>query len=623
MWRSSLGGCAAVLVSAVLINACSSDSRNSTEPLPAPVSESIVPTSCPTVTQTAQMIVALYPKGSDRVTAAAAYATILLYINTGHQADARTLVFRLLDFTLQRFNAGKLIGGFSLATRQQLLAFEVGLYCTVGLPSTGLVIPGDPSDPGTVNKVVFPSTAPQNIVTPNGNAGVQIPPNSFSGPAVVVTISPLTGSPLNTTLDQYGPFSDVKVTPEASLTANVSVGICPSAAVVPATVFLAHNVTQTVNNVAAPGIEVLPPGAFISGLCGITTGSISGRKVFDLAANGDLHSATRLIGSALADMLLPTNANATGGGITGTVKKFSPFGGVDTKVYMTANSLTSQTAPAGSAVASPPSTLVKTNIGTAVPKVNVLFSVTGGGGTVAGGSSATVATNASGVATVSNWVINAGANSVQAVGTYADSTVTFLQSTAAGFPQAVTVDPTAGISFTATGGDVVPYGSSYYYLDVAHGGNAGFEVPGFSTAGFVFGNGPFGTSSTACPLNGVPAINIAFTVNTDILLIKTFPLGSTAPLTIEAAIDNDIAVWVNGHLLTTLNGPYTFSGDANYSYGPTPGFVTHENCATKGSLIFTVPTSFLVAGQNTLAIRAQDRGGESYVDAKVTQAASQ
>jgi len=31
-----------------------------------------------------------------------------------------------------------------------------------------------------------------------------------------------------------------------------------------------------------------------------------------------------------------------------------------------------------------------------------------------------------------------------------------------------------------------------------------------------------------------------------------------------------------------------------------------------------VPASFLVAGQNTLAIRAQDRGGQSYVDADVT-----
>ncbi len=624
MLRSWLGGCVAVLASALLISACSNDSRNSTEPVPAPASASIVPVGCPTVTQTANMIVALFPKGSDRVYAAGTYATIVVYINTGRLADAQKLVFRLLDFTLQRFNAGKLIGGFSLATRQQLLAFEVGLYCTVGLPSTGLVLPGDPSDPGTVNKVVFPSTAPQNIVTQNGNAGVQIPPNSFTGPAVVVTITPLSGTPLSTTLDQYGPFSDVKVTPEAALTLDVSVGICPDAAVVPATVFLAHNVTKLVNDVATPAIEVLPPGAFISGLCGITTGSISGRRVFDLAANGDLRSATRLIGTALADMLLPTNANATGGGITGTVKKFSPFGGVDTKVYMTANSTTPQTAPAGSAVASPPSALVKTNLGIAVPKVSVLFSVTGGGGTVAGGSSATVTTNASGVAAVSNWVINTGANSVQAVGTYADPTVTFLPSTAAGFPQAVTVDPTAGITFSATGGDVVPYGSSYFYLDVAHGANSGFQAPGFSTAGFGTGNGPFGTSSTACPLNSDPAINQAFLVDTDMLLIETFPLpsGWTAPLTVEAAIDNDIAVWVNGHPLTTqgVTPLYTFSGaDAgHYSFNSETQLVTHENCATKGSLTFTVPASFLVAGQNTLAIRAQDRGGLSYVDAKVT-----
>ena len=127
MWRSSSGGCAAVLASAVLISSCSSDSRNSTEPVPPPVSESIVPTGCPSVTATAQMIVSLYPKGADRVTAAAAYAAILLYINTHHQADAQTLMFRLLDFTLQRYNAGKLIGGSSSATQITLLAVRDGV----------------------------------------------------------------------------------------------------------------------------------------------------------------------------------------------------------------------------------------------------------------------------------------------------------------------------------------------------------------------------------------------------------------------------------------------------------------------------------------------------------------
>src|SRR5690242_11424176 len=219
MWRSSLGGCVAVLAGAVLISSCSSDSRNSTEPVPPPVSESIVPTGCPSVTQTAQMIVSLYPKGADRTTAAASYAAILLFINTNHQADARTLMFRLLDFTLQRYNAGKLIGGYSAATATLLFQFENGLYCTVGLPTTGLVVPGSPTDPGTVNQVVVPSTTTQNIVTQNGKAGVQFPGGSLGGPVLVTisAISPLVGNPLNTKLDQYGPFSDVKVSPETAI----------------------------------------------------------------------------------------------------------------------------------------------------------------------------------------------------------------------------------------------------------------------------------------------------------------------------------------------------------------------------------------------------------------------
>ena len=636
MFRSWLGGCAAVLASAGIITACSDGRRGITEPTAPPPSASIVPTGCPTVTQTAQMIVSLYPKGPDRITAAAAYAVILLYINTRHTADAQTLMFRLLDFTVQRFNAGKLLGGFSANTRQQLLAFETGMYCTVGLPTTGLVLPGDPSDPGTVNMVVFPSTTTQNVVTPNGNAGVQLPPNSFSGPAVVVTISALTGAPLNTTLDQYGPFSDVKVTPETALLSNVNVGICPSAATVPATVFLAHNVTQLVNNVPTPGIEVLPPGNSIPGLCGVTTGSLSPRTMIDLASNGDVRGATKMLGSALADLVTPSNADATGGGITGTTKKFSPFGGVDVKVYMTANSPTSQTGASGAPVQSPPSALLKTQLGALVAKVNVQFSVTLGGGTVAGGSSSTVATDATGVATVSNWVINPGSNTVQAVGTYADPTVTFAVAPPnSSFPQAVAVDPAAGITYSATGGDIVPYGASYSFLDGPQGHDVGFELPTFTPTGWSTGSGPFGTGDlggTVCAINSDPAFtpNKAWVLGTDMLLLKSFPLpaGWTAPLNVEAAIDNDIQVFVNGHPLTNdaLGSPlYFFTGNdaSNYSFDAPSGFVKHENCATKGSLFFTIPASYLnIGGANVLAVRARDRGTVNYVDVRVGVAAA-
>ena len=92
MWRSWIAGCLAVVASALFITACS-DSSSPTEPVAPPVQESIVPTGCPTVAQTANMITTLFPaRSGQRLVAAATYAVVLLYINTRHQADARTLV---------------------------------------------------------------------------------------------------------------------------------------------------------------------------------------------------------------------------------------------------------------------------------------------------------------------------------------------------------------------------------------------------------------------------------------------------------------------------------------------------------------------------------------------------
>ncbi len=498
MWGKTLRGCVAVLAGAVFINACSNDSRNSTEPAAPATSASLVPAGCLTVTQMADTITALFPKGSSRVTAAKMYATIVVYINTGRLADARTLTFTLLDFTLQQYNAGKLTGGYSATTQARLLHFETGLYCTVGLSTDGLVLPGDPSNGGTVDQVVYPSADKQDLVTQNGNAGVHIPGGALSGP-VLVTIVPLSGNPLNTTLPQYGPFSDVKVSPETSLLTPVTVGICPSAETVPATVFLAHNNSATT-------IEVLPRGDFISGLCGITVPPTGLRKVFDLGKNGDFASATKLVGSALANMLLPTNANATGGGITGTTRKFSPFGGVD------------------------------------------------------------------------------------------------------------------------TGAELVPYGASYLYQIGAYDVSPGFQAPDYSTTtGWSTGSGAFGSlGSTACPIFSDTQFPLRtnWPTSTDLLLRTTFslPAGWSTPLTISAAIDNDVIVYVNGNPLTvdgSGNPLYSFPANGNYSFDPASGFVMHENCAQRGELTFTVPASYLVTGQNVLAIRARDRGSVDYLDVEV------
>ncbi len=629
MWRLRVTACLAIAAGTLFINACSSDSSSPTEPVAPAVQESIVPSGCPTVAQTANMITTLFPaRSGERLVAAATYAVVLLYINTRRQADAQTLVFRLLDYTFKQFNAGKLVGGWSLPTRNALLAFEAGLYCTVGLPTSGLTLPGDPGNAGTVNKVIFPSNTTQNVVTGDGNAGVQIPPNSFTGPALVVAISALPAvPPLHTTLDQYGPYYDIKVSPESSLTTSLTVGLCLASGVEIPTVFLAHNVSPT-------SIEVLPPGGTISGLCTTQSASMGGREMLDLAIRGELRRGGSELGTAVANFLLPEDAYAGSGGKTGTTRSFSPFGGVDTKVYLTTNPtpFPSQTAPAGSAVASPPSARVLTQRGTPIPHVNVQFSVTSGGGTVGGGTSTTVATDATGTATASSWVVGPGANSVQGVGTFVDPTVTFAPAPPnSGFPQNVSVDPANGVPYTATGGDIVPYGSSYLYLDGQQGHDAGFEAPKFSTVQWNTGAGPFGSGGqggTACPLNSEPGftLNPSWTIGTDILLRKNFslPAGWTSPLTITAAIDNDIAVYVNGTALTMLPSGatlYNFIGwDAgNYSFNVQTGLISHENCATKGSLTFTVPLSLLnVGGNNTLAIRARDRGSVNYVDVKVS-----
>jgi hypothetical protein len=108
----------------------------------------------------------------------------------------------------------------------------------------------------------------------------------------------------------------------------------------------------------------------------------------------------------------------------------------------------------------------------------------------------------------------------------------------------------------------------------------------------------------------------------DLVLRKTFtlPSGWTTPLTVSAAIDNDVIVYVNGNPLTvdgSGNPLYSFPANGNYSFDASSGFVTHENCATRGELTFTVPASYLVAGQNVLAIRARDRGSVDYLDVEV------
>jgi adhesin/invasin len=101
---------------------------------------------------------------------------------------------------------------------------------------------------------------------------------------------------------------------------------------------------------------------------------------------------------------------------------------------------TSQSAPAGTAVSSPPGVLVRDQNGNLMQGVNVQFAVTSGGGTVA---PSTVATNSSGAAFLSSWTLGSGggANTVTA-------TVSGLPSVS--FSATGTLIPTTIVALTAT-----------------------------------------------------------------------------------------------------------------------------------------------------------------------------
>jgi hypothetical protein len=124
---------------------------------------------------------------------------------------------------------------------------------------------------------------------------------------------------------------------------------------------------------------------------------------------------------------------------------FTATGTADVPSRLVALSVTTQSGFAGSPVGAPPSVRVTDNNSNPVQGVTVTFQVTVGGGTVSdgagSGSSATVATNASGVATLNAWTLGpiAGANALTATPTGTGIT-----------PPSITFNATAALRPTTT-----------------------------------------------------------------------------------------------------------------------------------------------------------------------------
>jgi RHS repeat-associated protein len=156
--------------------------------------------------------------------------------------------------------------------------------------------------------------------------------------------------------------------------------------------------------------------------------------------------------------------------------------------------------------------------------------------------------------------------------------------------------PATDVTPTAPGTMVVPYASAgWKYQQAAHDGVPGFEAIGFNDAAWPSGTGAFG-SGGGCAIQS--SVQTAWSVNTDLLLRRHVSLTpGTTGVQVWVGIDNDItAIYWNG---TQIGGPST-----------------HENCPQLDDRAFGVSPG-LVTSDNVLAIRARDRGVESFVDVSV------
>jgi hypothetical protein len=126
---------------------------------------------------------------------------------------------------------------------------------------------------------------------------------------------------------------------------------------------------------------------------------------------------------------------ATSAGLTGSPVTFTATGTVGAATQIAINGGNNQSATVGTAVATPPSVIVRDVNNNPVSGVNVTFAVASGGGTVV--PTTAIATNASGIAQVTSWTLGAVAGT---------NTLTATSAGLAGSPVTFTATGTAGVA---------------------------------------------------------------------------------------------------------------------------------------------------------------------------------
>jgi len=377
------------LAGLALIAACSGPGSDVTPTagITPGMSQSSGASACPVVDDVRAQLNALFPAGPLRAEATARFNAMLKEAKPGNYAAAQALMFRLVEYTIDKYNQRLLTGEKSPAAQVAMSNFINALYCTVGLPQPNFP-PASFGDGGAIG-VVNPTSPMTQIVTPSQFAGVEVPAASApTTTTIAVYRLPDVPAPLNTPLDQYPSFFEFQASPPVTFSQDVLVGACQVAnfsAGDYARLKLGHNLGTT-------GFELLPrvTPPFLNCVAIVP----NGLSVGDPTVNG---------GCCLG----------------GTTKNFSPFGAVDTLTIMDAASPPSFSGTPNSAVPAHqlPKIQVRTPLGRPVPGLAVTFAIPAGSeGSITG---ALQVTDANGVAALGGWTLGPGVlpNTVTATAT--------------------------------------------------------------------------------------------------------------------------------------------------------------------------------------------------------------
>ncbi|HEX6575233.1 MAG TPA: invasin domain 3-containing protein [Gemmatimonadaceae bacterium] len=251
------------------------------------------------------------------------------------------------------------------------------------------------------------------------------------------------------------------------------------------------------------------------------SGSVTGGNA-TTDASGIATVGSRTLGTRAG----PNTLTATSGSLTGSPVTFYATGTAGSAGALTIVGGNGQTAIAGADVATAPSVRVTDVNGNIVAGASVTFTVTGGGGSV---TNATVASNASGIATVGSWKLGtvAGTNTLTA-SSGSLPPVTF---TATGTPgPAASIAINAGNNQNATSGTAVAVAPSVKVTDAngnavagatvtfaaatgggsITGGTATSDANGIATVGSWTLGSAAGPNTLTATLNGVTGQSVTF-----------------------------------------------------------------------------------------------------------------